>query len=260
MGATLTIARKELGTLFTQPIAYVVLVCFLMLSGLFFFLILQEYGAALQEYGWQMPELNVTEYVLSEFFGLLSVLILFIIPFVTMRTYAEERKQGTDELLLTAPIRVEQVVWGKFLGTLIFFCIALALTLPGPLLLRRLSDPDLGVMLSGYLGLLLMGGAFIATGCFISSLTKNQIVAAVLTFAAFLMLWIVSALGEHLASDPSPLIFRLSQLLSYISLNDHFPDFINGLIDTRHLVYFVSFILLFNFLSQRSLESARWRA
>ena len=255
-----SITRKELGSLFTQPIAYVVLVCFLMLSGLFFFLILQEYSLAMQEYGWQMPELNVTEYVLAEFFGLLSVLILFIVPFMTMRTFAEERRSGTDELLLTAPIRVESVVWGKFLGTLFFFGVAMVLTLPGPIILYRISDPDPGVMLTGYLGLLLMGGAFIAVGCFISSITKNQIVAAVLTFAAFLFMWIVSAAGEYLSSDPSTLLLYISKGLSYLSLNDHFPDFINGLLDTKHVVYFLSFIVFFNFLTQRSLESARWRA
>ena len=168
-----------------------------------------------------------------------------------MRTYSEEKRSGTIELLLTSPLTDFQIIMGKFLGALALYAVMLAVSLIHIIILFRYGTPEWKPIATAYLGLLLIGGCFISLGLFISSLTKNQIVAGTVTFAVFLLLWIVSWIGS--------IIPGAEKLTSYLSIVDHFDDFTKGVIDTSHLIYYASFITLGLFLTAKSVESERWR-
>ncbi len=222
-----TICRRELEGYFATPIAYVFIVIFLFLSGVFTF-----YLGSFFERG---------QADLVTFFGFHPWLYLFLIPALTMRLWAEERKGGTIELLLTLPVTMAQAVAGKFLATWIFTAAALALTFPMWLTVNYLGHPDNGVILAGYLGSLLMAGAFIAIGSCISALTKNQVIAFVVS--------LVVCLGFVLSGFPLVLDFFsgwapefLVRTISSFSFLTHFDAISKGVIDLRDLVYFVSLI------------------
>jgi ABC-2 type transport system permease protein len=257
----LAVYRKELGGYFVSPIAYVVIGIFLLISGFFFerilgFIIQQSFMAAMQsqQFGGPPPEFDVPGLVMRNFFGVVSTVILFMIPMLTMGSYAEEKKRGTMELLMTSPLSDLQIVLGKFLATLTLFVIMLAPTLLYQLVLFLYSDPrpSLTVMASGYLGVLLLGAVLISIGLFLSSLTENQIIAAITTFGVFLILWVLDA-GARGANTTA------GQILQYLSILNHFEDFAKGVIDTKSLVLYVSFIALGIFLTLRSVDSLRWR-
>ena len=182
-----------------------------------------------------------------------TILILFIMPMVTMRTYSEEKRSGTIELLLTSPLTDFQIILGKFLGALALWATMLAVSLIHIGLLFVYGNPEWKPIATAYLGLLLLGGCFISVGLFISSLTKNQIVAGMVTFAVFLFLWVITWIG----SFSGPTIDGLTQ---YLSIIDHYDDFGKGVIDTTHLIYYVSFITFGLFLTAKSVDSERWRA
>jgi ABC-2 type transport system permease protein len=169
-----------------------------------------------------------------------------------MRTYAEEKRSGTIELLLTSPLTDLQIILGKFFGAMGLYAAMLVVTLLHMGILFWYGDPEWRPIAAGYLGLLLMGGCFISLGLLISSFTKNQIVAGVITFAAFLMLWIISWNAEQ--SGP-----WARAILTHLSIIDHFDDFARGIIDTKHLIYYASFITLGLFLTAKSVDSERWR-
>jgi ABC-2 type transport system permease protein len=181
-----------------------------------------------------------------------AVIILFVMPMITMRTYSEEKRSGTIELLLTSPLTDLEIIVGKFLGALALYGAMLIVTMLYMAILFRIGNPEWRPIVAGYLGLLLMGGCFLATGLFISSLTKNQIVAGFLTFATFLMLWIINWIGE--SSGPTT-----RDLVNYLSITEHFDDFSRGIIDTKHVVYYLSFITFGLFLTAKSVDSERWR-
>ncbi|RMG56473.1 MAG: ABC transporter permease [Acidobacteria bacterium] len=251
------IYRKEVGLYFVSPIAYAVIGIFLILAGFFFsrildFFIQQSFMLMMRASQFGMPpqEFDVPGQVMQSFFGVVSTMILFFIPMLTMGSYAEEKKRGTMELLMTSPLTDSQIVWGKFLATLTLFIIMLAPTLLYIVALYRYSDPrpPLAVAASGYLGVLLLGATLIAVGHFISSLTESQVVAAFLTFGAFLILWVIDA-GS-----------RGSQVLEYLSILRQFENFPKGIIDTKSLVFYASFIVLGVFLTLRSVDSLRWRS
>src|SRR5438477_10040083 len=153
-----------------------------------------------------------------------------MMPMVTMRTYSEEKRSGTIELLLTSPLTDFQIIMGKFLGALALYAIMLLITMVHIGILFIYGKPEWKPIVSAYLGLLLMGGCFISAGLFISSLTKNQIVAFMATFAAFLFLWVINWIGSF--SGPT-----IDKLTTYLSIVDHFDDFGKGVIDTTHIVY-----------------------
>jgi ABC-2 type transport system permease protein len=178
--------------------------------------------------------------------------LLFVIPMITMRTYSEEKRSGTIELLLTSPITDVQIILGKFLGAMALYVAMLAVTLLYISILFWFGNPDWKPIAAGYLGLLLMGGSFIAIGLLISNLTRNQIVAGIATFGVFLVLWIISWIGEQMGP-------RTQAVLSYLSIPEHFDDFAKGVIDTKHLVYYLSFITFGLFLTAKSVDSDRWR-
>ena len=190
---TLAIAGKELRGYFASPMGYILIGLFALLFGAFFRVYLtgfaeQSQRAAMGGGG----NINVNEYLIRGVLHNVAIIILFVMPLVTMRTYAEEKRSGTMELLLTSPITDLQIVLGKFLGAMGLFAAMLLVTAIDIAILFRLGNPELKPVLTGYLGLLLLGGCFISVGLFLSSLTKNQIVAGVLTFAVFLMLWIIN--------------------------------------------------------------------
>jgi ABC-2 type transport system permease protein len=242
----LLIASKELKSYLTSPMAYVVVSIFLLLSGLFFVLYLNN--------------TNFTDTSLQGFIDPLSVfgvqaggniLLLLFAVVLTMRTLAEEKKLGTWELLLTSPVRDSDVILGKFIGSLGIMLIMLILTLFYPLLLIIYGDPDIGPIWTSYLGLVLLGGTAISIGIFASSLTSNQIVAAVVAGAILFGLWV---LGIIAASAPQ----ALQQVLNYLSISSHSVGFEAGVIDTRDVVYYLSITALFLYASIRSLEASRW--
>jgi ABC-2 type transport system permease protein len=248
------ILKRELYVYFASPIAYVVLTIFLVLSGYLFYSAF-AYFSMISMQAMRMPGMggiNVTEMVLDPMFGNMSVIMLLMMPLLTMRLFAEEKKAGSLELLMSYPIRETELLLGKFAACLVIFFIMLALTWLYPLLLWSFAKPDSGPILTGYLGLLLMGAAFIALGLLVSSITENQIVAAVISFGAILMFWLIG--WSEAFVGPS-----LGKILTHLSLLDHFAKFAKGVIDTRDVIYYIDFSVLFLFMTMRSLESKRWR-
>ncbi len=235
MRNTTTIALREFKSYLASPMAYVVTGIFLVLTGFFF----------------QSSPSTYSRTSINGFLGMGSILLLLLASVLTMRLLAEERKMGTLELLLTAPVRDSEVIAGKFLGSLGILTAMLALTLYYPLLLMWFGDPDMGPIATGYLGLFLLGCTSLAVGLFASSLTSNQLVAAVVAGGILCALWFVG-----LAADLLP--EALGEVINYFSLSHYFPDFMRGVIDTRGIIYYLSITVLFLFLAIRSLESSRW--
>jgi ABC-2 type transport system permease protein len=259
MKSLYAIYRKEMGHYFVSPVAYVVVGVFLALSAFFFNYFLsavmqQALQMQMQEMEMGMhPNIDVTMEVMRAFFGLLSTLVLFLTPMLTMGVFAEERKRGTMELLMTSPVTEMQIVLGKYLASLTLFAIMLLPT-AGYLIftyVRSEPVPPWRMLIAGYIGILLLGGCLLALGSFISSLTENQLIAAVLTFAAFLVVWVID-LGRNAGGGAG-------DVLQYLSVIRHYDDFTRGIIDTSSLIYYLSFIGLFVFLTVRSVDSIRWR-
>jgi len=244
----LPVYTRDLRSYFTSPVAYVVMLFFLLLTGVFFMVFVSDFSAAsMNQSPYAARSLNVTQSVVRPLLGNMSVILLFVMPLITMKPFAEEKKSGTAELLFTYPLSDLDLLLGKFLAAFSLFAVMLAATLVFPLFIAIFSEPEAGTLISGYLGLVLMSMAFISLGLFISSLTENQIVAAVATFGMLLLFWIIQWTGNN------PVVRHLSVL-------EHFGNFAQGLIDTRDVVYYVSFTLLWMFLTLRVLESKKWRA
>jgi ABC-2 type transport system permease protein len=249
----LAIAGKELRSYFASPIAYIIIGLFALIFGRFFdvylaFFVQRSSGMGPMGGGSHNINQDMIRYLLMNS----AVIILFVMPMITMRTYAEEKRSGTIELLLTSPLTDLQIILGKFLGAMGLYAAMLLVTLLHMGLLFWFGNPEWRPIAAGYLGLMLMGGCFISLGLLISSFTKNQIVAGVITFAAFLMLWIISWNADQ--SGP-----WTRAILTHLSIIDHFDDFARGIIDTKHLVYYLSFITFGLFLTAKSVDSERWR-
>jgi ABC-2 type transport system permease protein len=253
-----TIVGKEMRAYFVSPVAYVVLTGFLLLGGWFFFNLLSRFNLLLtlytqfQQSGEAANRLNLNDYVLAPLMHNLSIVLVILVPMITMRSFAEEKKSGTYELLLTSPLRTGELVLGKFLASFLFLCIMIGLTSVYPLILLVFGNPEVGVIAAGYLALLLLATVFVAMGLLTSSFTENQIIAAVSGLVVTLLLYIIGWPADA-AGDV------LGPLLRYMSVTEHFADMVKGLIDTRGFVYFGSLIVLALFLTQRSVESLRWR-
>ena len=255
MSNILAIAHKELKAYFSSPIAYIVIGLWALMYGYFFVAILSFFvrqSMQMGQFGGGPQSMNLNQQLIRPLLQNVLILILFLMPMVTMRAYAEEKRSGTIELLLTSPLTDFQIIVGKFLGAMALYGVMLAVTLIHLGLLFVYGRPDWKPIVTAYIGLLLMGGCFIATGLFISSLTRNQIVAGMVTFAVFLMLWIITWIG----SFSGPTVDKLTQ---YLSIVDHYDDFGKGVLDTTHLVYYVSFITFGLFLTAKSVDSERWR-
>lgn len=255
MSNILAIAQKELKSYFASPIAYVVIGLFALLFGWFFIALLAFFvrqSMQMGQFGAGAGPMNVNQQMIRPLLLNASVLILFVLPMVTMRTYSEEKRSGTIELLLTSPLTDFQIIMGKFLGALALYGAMLLVTLAHIGLLFAYGRPEWRPIAIAYLGLLLFGGCFISVGLFISSLTKNQIVAGMVTFGAFLMLWVINWIGSF--SGPTT-----QEILNYVSITDHFDDFAKGVIDTKHVVFYASFITFGLFLTAKAVDSERWR-
>jgi ABC-2 type transport system permease protein len=256
MQNVLAIWQREMKSYFVSPIAYVVLTVFMFLCGFFFFslvnIVVQQTMLQAQ-YGQGASAIDVPGLITKSFFGTMAVILLFMIPMLTMGLFAEEKKRGTIELLLTTPVGNFQAMMGKYLASLTFLVILFAGSgvLISPLFIY--SSPEWKPILCAYLGLFLYGAAVLAAGLFISTLTENQIVAVVITFGIILVLWLIesfAASAEGVAKD----------VLSYISVVDHLDDFIKGVIDTTHVIFYLTFAFVGLFLTYRSLESMRWKS
>ncbi|MCD6418084.1 ABC transporter permease [bacterium] len=261
MRAIWCIFKKEIFQFFSAPASYGIIAVFLAVSGFFFYNITSYFAMqciqAIQyqsSYNIPLPPMNVNQWVVRPFFHNLAILVIFLIPIITMRSYAAERNYGTSELLLTSPIRTAHLVYAKLASGFIIFIALIVLTFLFQIIIDIFtpSGLDWGPVWSGYLGLLLLGLAAIPVGQFISSLTKNQIVAAFMTFAVLLILWIV---------DWSTLFSSgiLSKIVGYIGLSKHFSNFARGIIDTSDAIYFASVFVLSVFLTHQSVQSWRWR-
>jgi len=249
MSNIMAIAHKELKSYFASPIAYIVLGFFALMFGFFFYSLLLYFDRQGMQGG---PTVNVNEQLIRPVFLNATVIFLFVLPMVTMRTYAEEKRSGTMELLLTAPLTDLQIILGKFLGAMGLFASMLALSLIHMAVVFWRGDPEVMPVVTTYVGLILMGGCFVSLGLLISSLTKNQIVAGMATFGVFLMLWVINWISSF--TGPT-----MQAVLNYLSITDHLDDFTKGIIDTRHIVYYVSFITFGLFLTARSVDTERWR-
>ena len=249
----LAIAGKELRSYFASPIAFIIIGLFSLLFGFFFYtyltlfvrqsemMMMQGGGAA-----------NINQQMIRGVFLNSAVIILFVMPMITMRTYSEEKRSGTIELLLTSPITDFQIIVGKFIGAMGLYVAMLFVTMLYMVILFIYGNPEWRPIAAGYLGLLLMGGCFISAGLFVSSLTKNQIVAGIMTFAVFLMLWVIDWIGE--SSGPTT-----KAIVEHLSITRHFDDFARGVVDTNHVIYYLSFITFGLFLTAKSVDSERWR-
>lgn len=236
MNTILAIFKREFKSYFRSPIAYIFISAFLIVSAWFFyqtFFVLDQ--ASMRNY-----------------FDILPWIFLFFVPVVTMRLWAEERKIGTMEVLMTLPVRDHEAVLGKYLASLAFLAVALALTVPIPLTVAWLGDPDIGVMAAGYIGSLLMGAAYLAIGIFISSMSSNQIVAAILGWVVCFILFFI---GNDLVLFSAPK--ALVPLLDYLGLGNHFDSIGRGVLDSRDLIYYLSVIAFFLFLNVRVIETRK---
>lgn len=261
MRGVYAVFRKEMSLYFISPIAYVAVGAFLFLAGIFFQGILaeaMEYSmrAAMQSMQFGTPlEIDVPGEVMRGFFGVTGTLLLFIIPMLTMGSYAEERRRGTMELLMTSPITDLEIVLGKYLAGLSLFLVMMVPSALQMVILFRSSNPapPWRLLVCGYLGVILLGGALLAIGQFISSLTESQLVAGILTFLAFILLWVMDFVIRGSSSSVAGAVGQ------YVSILRHLNDFIRGVVDSSNLIYYASLIFLGLFLTLRSLDSMRWR-
>ena len=249
------IFKKEMRLYFTSPIAWVIGSIFLLVAGYFFYSIFAFFTLASMQSAMNPAmgrELNVTDSVMRPLFSNLTVSLLLLMPMVTMRLFAEERRSGTIELLLTYPVRDGAVLLGKYLAALVLYLLMLAGTLLYPAIVVYFARVDPGPLLTGYLGLVLLGATFLAIGLFASSLTENQIVASLVTFGTLLIFWVIGWSAEYAGGT-------LGSVLRHLSLIEHFDSFAKGVLDTKDIVYYLNFTILALFLTLRSLEARRWK-
>ena len=256
MSGVSAVLRKELTTYFATPIFYLMGFFFLLVEGFLFFFIYFNYFRTASFQVAQNPQLAAMldpfQVVFRSFFEDLGFILLLLTPILTMRLLAEEKRAGTAELLFTYPIPDWGVIMGKFLAAFAVFATFLVFTVVYPVMFAFLTRMDWGQIASGYLGVLLLGGATLALGLFASSLTANQIIAAISAFALLLLFWLIGAPQEMGSAGGG--------LLGALSLRDHLPNLAKGVIDTKDLIYYLCFAFFFLFLTKRQLESRRWRA
>lgn len=239
MSNVATIARRELKAYFSSPLAYIITALFALFTGLAF----------------TLSVLQTQEASMIGSFNWMAVLSLILVPALTMRLFAEENRLGTIELLMTAPVRDWEIVSGKYVAGLVGFIVMLIPTLWQVLVLKRYGNPDMGIIAAGYLGILLLGAAFVAVGMLTSSLTQNQVIAFMLALISMLILWIISFAGNILS--PGELI---ANIFTYLGLPEHFQNsFFNGVIDAQDIIYFLSIVAIGIFVTTRVIESRRWR-
>ncbi|MBT4519958.1 MAG: ABC transporter permease [Halieaceae bacterium] len=251
------IYRRELGSYFNSYIAYVVIAMFLLVTGYFFYNLLASFSVISFQaqsnpmVGRQHNLLNINETVVRPLFGNISIVMLLMTPLLTMRLIAEERKSGTLELLRSYPVSDIDVVLAKYFACLTVFFAMIVPTLVYPALLLYLGEPEVMPMVTGYLGLVLLGGTFVAIGLFTSSITENQIIAASVSFALLFCFWLLSYSSAFVSAG-------IGKFISYIAINEHLESLAKGVVDSEDIIYYLGLIVLFIFLSLRSMESKQW--
>lgn len=236
--------KREMKAYYSSPLAYSIICIFLVLSSIWFYRLLYMHVRS--------QSTSVTESIISPLATWMAFILMLILPLVSMRLLTEERKTGTSEFLLTSPLSTLQIVLGKYLGALSILFIMLVLTFPFPLVLFLKASPEPGPLFLMYLGVFLIGGLFIAIGLFTSSLTENQIISALICFTLIILLW----LEDSLRNAGTPF---LSDILTNMSILQSLGDFAAGVLDTKNVIYFLSFIVFFLFLTQRVIDSSKWR-
>jgi ABC-2 type transport system permease protein len=260
-----TIASRELRSLFVSPVAYAVLTLFVLLAGFFFLsslLQFEEYILRMQQFQYfeQLKELNLNDHVIAPFIGVMSIVLLFMIPGITMGLFASEKMNHTDELLLTSPLTIWDIVLGKFVAAAAFVTLLLLLLTLYPGILLIYGDPEIKKTLAGLLGLWLVGLSYAAIGAFASSLTRNQIIAFAFSFVLLLVLWMLSFLADlGAAGGAIGSGSWVADFVRWLSTSDHFERFVKGLIDTADLAYFFVLIGSALLLTKFTVESVRWR-
>jgi ABC-2 type transport system permease protein len=250
----ITIFEREMKSYFASPVAYGVMAFFALVSGYFFYVYVYMFvqrGVESQMMGRPQP-MDVNEWVVRPILMNVSVIGLFLIPMLTMRLFAEEKRSGTIELLVTSPVRDIEIILGKWLSAVALYACILGLSSLNIMMLYGYGKPDWRPILVGYLGLLLQGACLLSIGTFISTTSKNQIVAATGTFAISLLLWILDWMTSY-GNE------AWAKVIGYLSVVSHFESFAKGVVDTKDLIFFLSMCFLGLFLSARSLESLRWR-
>jgi ABC-2 type transport system permease protein len=247
--------NKELKSYFASPIAYGLMAFFALISGYFFYVyvgIFVARGLESQMMGRGFP-MDVNEWVVRPILMNVSVIGLFLIPMITMRLFAEEKSRGTIELLMTSPVRDVEFIVGKWLAAFVLYACILAISALNIAVLFLYGKPDIFPILTGYLGLLLQGGCLLAIGTFISTTTRNQIIAGVATFAICLLLWVLDWVSSYETA-------AWAKAVAYLSVIQHFEPFAKGVIDSKDVIFYLSMIFFGLFLTARSMESLRWRA
>jgi ABC-2 type transport system permease protein len=256
-----TIAGRELRSLFVSPVAYGVLSLFSILGGVFFILYVAEFSEwvfRLQQMqaAQQLEELNLSDHLVNGFFGSMTMVLLFLIPGITMGLFTSEKANGTEELLLTSPLTIWDIVLGKFLAAAAFVALLAAIVGMFPAILFLYGDPEFGKTVSGLLGVLLVGWTYAAIGCFASSLTRSQVLAFIITFVILLCILLVPAMADlGIAGGAS----GVADVLRWLSTGAHFDELSKGLVDTSDLAYFAVMIGIFLFMTKAVVESVRWR-
>ncbi len=254
------IAGRELRSLFVSPVAYGVLASFALMSGLFFILNVRFFDDLLarqammgQQFGMEQPGLNLNDYVIVPFYGTMSVILLFLTPAITMGLFTSEKTNGTQEMLLTSPITIWDLVLGKFAAAALFMALLVGIVGFFPAMLFLYGNPEVGKTLSGLLGLLLSSWVYAAIGAFGSSLTRSQIVAFLLTLVVLVILLLTGVIAQL------GVLGAGSDVLRWLATDDHVQPLLEGLVDTRDLVYFAVMIAVPLILTQSAIESVRWR-
>jgi ABC-2 type transport system permease protein len=249
------ICRKELKSYFASPIAYGLMAFFAAISGYFFYVavaIFVRRGMESQMMGRGMP-MDMGEWIVRPLLMNISVIGLFLIPMITMRLFAEEKRTGTIELLATSPVRDIDIILGKWMAAMLLYMSILGVSALNFSFLFLYGKPDWRPLLVGYLGLILQGGCLLAIGTFLSTTTRNQIIAGTATFAVCLLLWVLDWVSSYETA-------AWAQVLSYLSVVTHFETFAKGVLEIKDIVFYLSMIFFGLFLTARSMESLRWRA
>ena len=256
-----TVAGRELRGLFVSPVSYGVLSLFSILGGVFFILYLAEFSEWIfrlqqMQATEQLETINLSDHLVNGFYGSMSMVLLFLIPGVTMGLFASEKVNGTEELLLTSPLTVWDIVLGKFVAAALFVALLAGIVGLFPGVLFLYGDPELGKTATGLLGVLLVGWTYTAIGCFASSLTRSQVLAFLITFVILLCILLVPAMADLGVAGSAPAV---AEVLRWLSTGAHFEQLSKGLIDTADLAYFAVIIGSFLFMTKAVVESVRWR-
>lgn len=255
MGNVLAIARRELAAYFGSPMGWIVLCAFLFITGFFFAAMISFYAAQTMQMGFNpyMDDLSVSEYLVVPFFSNMGLILLMLVPALSMRLFAEDRRQRSLELLLTSPVSTTEIVLGKYLGGMGFVLVMLLGTFHFPFIVAWLGEPDTGVLVSSYLSMILMVGAFMAVGLLASAFTESQVVALVTSLVLLLLFWVASW------ADTTSGGTTFGQVLSYVSMLSHMEQLGKGLLHLKDLVYYVTFIGVALYATWQRVEAYRWR-